>query len=525
MTKPLFQDIIPPDKRSITRVPIPNRSGRNSRHSVENISTNEGPIRHLSVPDDENTDIRQPSSKNAESRANIVQPTQPTIDTPRTSFPANFNTNTNSVDRQYTPPSQRIPFYEEGDPYRRRFPWKALIVLICAVVIIIGTYLVLSHFAKATVTITPQTETLAVNQQFTGILLTTATTSSATTTLGLSQSTTAPTLSPGQVPYQVITLTKDGAMTVASSGQTPINTKATGSIIIFNDYSTAPQKLIKDTRFSTPNGLIYRIDTPVTIPGKKGTTPGSVTVTVTADNAGANYNIGLSDFVVPGLSGTAAYKSIYARSKTAMTGGFSGIQPTINTATLDAADATIDAELEGVLLQQIRQEIPQNEILLSNAYVVNYRHLLSTAASSSQAVVHEEGTINAFAINATDLANAIAETASTSTSSAVTANKSVTTWQINDPSQLQFSFATSSDQTASPWELSSTPFTITGTANLLATIDTQKIKENLAGKPRSDFTPILTSFPAVSKATMNIQPFWKQSFPTNLEKITINIEK
>lgn len=513
MTKPLFQDIIPPDKRSITRVPIPNRSGRNNRHGVENISTNEKPVRHLSVPDDENIDIKRPP-KTAEPRVTVPQPA---IDTPRVTAQATFNTdsniNSNSVDRQYTPPPQRIPFYEEEDPYRRRFPWKASIVLICAIVIIIGTYLILSHFAKATVTITPRTQTLTVNQQLTGILTTTATSSAATSTLPS-----------GQVSYQVISLTKDGAMTVASSGQTPINTKATGSIIIFNDYSTAPQKLIKNTRFSTPNGLIYRIDTPVTIPGKKGTTPGSVTITVTADNAGANYNIGLSDFVVPGLSGTAAYKGIYGRSKTAMTGGFSGIQPTINAATLDAADATIDAELEGVLLQQIRQEIPQNEILLSNAYVVNYRHLASTAASSSQAVVHEEGTINAFAINTSDLANAIAESASTSNTLAVAPNNTIT-WQINDPSQLQFAFATSSDPTVSPWESSSTPFTITGTANLLATIDTQKIKENLAGKPKSDFNPILSSFPAVSKATMNIRPFWKQNFPTNLQNITINIAK
>src|SRR3989344_8893526 len=67
--------------------------------------------------------------------------------------------------------------------------------------------------------------------------------------------------------YQVITLTEAKGKEVASSGSEEVSTKATGSIVIYNNFSSSPQKLIKNTRFETPNGLIYRISDAITVPG------------------------------------------------------------------------------------------------------------------------------------------------------------------------------------------------------------------------------------------------------------------
>ncbi len=509
MGKPLFQDIIPPDRRSIKRVPIPNRSNRTNQAARENhsigvdIKRMDAPqpvsIRHLSVPDDESPDHKETRYK--------PEPEQ------KIPPPVRENLSQENFSHQH-PPLRRVPFYKEEDPYRRRFPWKTTIVFICAAAVTIGTYLTLSHFAKATIIITPKVQHITLNTPFTGIQVVTSTTviSNASTT--------------DQIPYQVISVSKDGAMSVAASKQTNVATYATGKIIIFNDYSTSPQKLVDRTRFETPNGLIYRISSPVTVPGKKGQTPGSVAAVVTADKAGAQYNIGLSDFVLPGLSGTAAYKGIYARSQTTMTGGFLGTEPAIDTATLAATQATIDAELESVLLQQIKQQIPQSDILLPGAYTITYQHLASTAASSTpnQGVVHEEGTIHAFVFSANQLAHTFSEIGASSTSA--TATSSIA-WYINNASDLKFSFATSSTSNPSsePWNFSSLPFTINGSTGLVATINTEKIKENLLGKPRSDFNPIINSFPAVVTASVSIQPFWNQTFPTNPQNITISVNQ
>jgi len=54
---------------------------------------------------------------------------------------------------------------------------------------------------------------------------------------------------------------------------------------------------VANTRFADPNGKIFRISKAITVPAK-----GTLVVTLTADQAGASYNIGPSTFSIPGLS-------------------------------------------------------------------------------------------------------------------------------------------------------------------------------------------------------------------------------
>ncbi len=480
MAKPLFQDIVPPDRRSITRVPVPNRTSRRGENiaepATEPRATRAG-SRRLRVPDDEpeGAEILTPSREEPPRKIASRQSTPP-------------------------PPMRRVPFYEERDPYRRRFPWKASVVFVCALAMIAGTYIVLSQYAKATVTITPKTETLTLNNQF----------------IGTPQNATSSISTATAIPFTVISITKDGAMSVVSTGQTTTQTKATGQIIVFNAYSSSPQKLIVGTRFSTPSGLIYRTTSAITVPGKTEKAPGSITATIIADKPGNQYNIGLSDFAIPGLSGTPAYTGMYARSKTAMAGGFSGIQPQVDPGTLAAAQATIDAELEGSLLQEAGQQVPPGDVLLPNAYIVNYTHQPTTAASSSEAVVSEEGTIRAFAFDSTKLAQAFAGTEASSSAGII--------WKLDTISGLDFAITTATSTSSGMfWTTPSMPFKINGTVNLVAATDIQKIQENLAGKPKNDFIPTLNSFPGIINATLSIEPFWQQSFPTSPKNISITI--
>ncbi|PIZ96839.1 MAG: hypothetical protein COX80_00360 [Candidatus Magasanikbacteria bacterium CG_4_10_14_0_2_um_filter_33_14] len=89
---------------------------------------------------------------------------------------------------------------------------------------------------------------------------------------------------------------------------------ATGELIIIND-SSAAQPLISTTRFMTPEGLLFRLKSGVTVPAG-----GQVTAEVYADKAGESGNIGPSNFTIPGLN-EAKQKLIYAKSEAIMTGG------------------------------------------------------------------------------------------------------------------------------------------------------------------------------------------------------------
>ena len=126
--------------------------------------------------------------------------------------------------------------------------------------------------------------------------------------------------------YEIMTLELSQSRTVAATGREEVSLKASGKIVIYNDYNTAKQRLIRNTRFETPLGLIYRINESIVVPGQTveggKTIPGSIEVTIYADEPGENYNIGLTDLTIPGFKGAPQFEHFYARSKSSLTGCF-----------------------------------------------------------------------------------------------------------------------------------------------------------------------------------------------------------
>ncbi|MEK7649715.1 MAG: hypothetical protein AAB367_02000 [Patescibacteria group bacterium] len=100
--------------------------------------------------------------------------------------------------------------------------------------------------------------------------------------------------------------------------------RASGIVVVYNDYSSEPQVLVARTRFQTAKGLVFRANNRVVVPGKKGDKPGSVEVEITADEPGEKYNVGFADFKIPGFAGTPKYEKFYARSRADSAGDIKG---------------------------------------------------------------------------------------------------------------------------------------------------------------------------------------------------------
>ena len=129
----------------------------------------------------------------------------------------------------------------------------------------------------------------------------------------------------------IISFAKTGSMTLSATATEDVLTRATGAIVIFNNYSTAPQKLVVNTRFANSNGLIYRIAQSVVVPGKTTkngkTTPGSVRRQSLPTKLEHKYNIPFPISLFLDLGSEPQYDGFFARSDTPMTGGFSGTRP------------------------------------------------------------------------------------------------------------------------------------------------------------------------------------------------------
>jgi len=123
----------------------------------------------------------------------------------------------------------------------------------------------------------------------------------------------------GELEYSLITHTTEASDTITATGRETVEEKASGRIIVYNNHSSATQRLIKNTRFESPEGLIFRINESVEIPGMTKSTdgeivPGVISAEVFADGTGEQYNIDASQFTIPGLKGTDQYEDMYAES-------------------------------------------------------------------------------------------------------------------------------------------------------------------------------------------------------------------
>lgn len=312
----------------------------------------------------------------------------------------------------------------------------------------------------------------------------------------------------GGLSYQLISIKQTGSETVSATGQKQVNTKASGTIVIYNNYSSASQRLITNTRFATPEGLIFRINSSVTVPGKSGSTPGSVEATVIADEAGANYNVGLKDFTIPGFKGDPRYAGFYARSKTPLSGGFSGMQKIVASADRIKAKNDIEAKLRDELVRQVSNQKSLDTVFFSNAYSIVYTALPDENTSDSQATIKEDGTIYATVFNRSQISTAIAKSS--------IKNYAGDPLVVDNLEGLVFQGTSFNPATST-----AISFKLTGPAVFEWSYDESALKEALKGQSKSNISVLLQKFPMIEKANISIHPFWFSSFPGSVSKITI----
>lgn len=325
-----------------------------------------------------------------------------------------------------------------------------------------------------------------------------------------------------ELSYSVITATSSDALEVPATGTKTVTTKASGKIIVYNEQST-PQRLIKNTRFESVAGKIYRINESITVPktiikgGKK--TLGTLEVTVYADEAGAEYNSDPTDFTVPGLKNTPQEKMVYARSRGTISGGASGTIKSVSDQDLKKATDDIRVSLETKLRNKAHNVLAGfagNLIAYDQGVIVDLKDpILSNeqASSADKAVVTEAGSISMIVFERAPLTKAVAKAA-------------VPTYGgeevlLNNLENLSFT----TENLTSDTLISEQPinFSLKGTPQLKWVIEQDAIKKDLLGLLKTDFNSKMAAYPTIERAKASLRPFWKQRFPTDPTAISIKI--
>lgn len=325
-----------------------------------------------------------------------------------------------------------------------------------------------------------------------------------------------------ELPFDIMTVEETAEKTVPATGSETVHQKASGEIIVYNNYSAQSQKFLKNTRFATPDGKIYRIQKSITVPGKTGTgasaIPGSLVATVYADADSDSFNVGLVDFTLPGLKGSPMYAGFYARSKTPMSGGFSGVRKIVSDKDRQEAETELKKTAQDKAIQRIHQEKPEGFILyedgISASFVdeTNKGGKVDTATDNT-VTMRMRAVLRGVIFNEQDLDRHIA--------AKTVANFDGGAVKIPNLDALRFTLL--NKETIFLENMQSISFSLSGPAHIVWTIDENSIKEKLAGTPKSDFQKIMGGFLNVERAEVSIRPFWKTAFPENTEKMKIEV--
>ncbi len=310
--------------------------------------------------------------------------------------------------------------------------------------------------------------------------------------------------------YTSITLKDKTEIQVKGGEKKEISEKASGKIVIYNNSGTASQKLVAGTRFETPEGLIFKTDRAVTVPGqttKDGKKiPGSVEATIFAEKAGNQYNVGLTDFTIPGFKGTDKFNSVYARSKTAIGGGGLGTIAVVKEEDLKKANGQIEESLKQILIKKIKEETPKNFIVPENAWTITVE-VLPPDYNSEGATIKAEGSIKAFTLNVGSIY------------SFYSSRDKMPVGEGNVKASSLNLKATSFSETDNGLEID-----LTGTVTVTADIDKDKVLSSVIGKGKSEALEPIKKIAAVNNAKITVTPFWSSKVSDSPSDIEINIK-
>ena len=320
--------------------------------------------------------------------------------------------------------------------------------------------------------------------------------------------------------FQVMTINKTASKNLDTDGESYVEKKASGQAVVYNNYSQIKQRLINNTRLQSTDGLIYRIQQSVDIPGYKiinGTkVPGSIVVGIVADVAGDKYNMKVSDlkgdFKIPGFQGSTKYSLFYGRLSADLTGGFTGNMKKVSDEKLTASRNEMKDSLKTEILKEMYEQKPQQFLILKDNYYINYTDGDNSQTNDAQYTITETATVNAIMFDESALAQTFAKDKIKDFN-----NKEV---DILAPENILSTILSSSTV---PWTESVLRFKFSGQVEIVWKYDPVAILNMVVGQNKSIINDLVnnTFKNSIESIKASIRPQFKQSFPEKSSKIKI----
>lgn len=319
------------------------------------------------------------------------------------------------------------------------------------------------------------------------------------------------------IPGQVFQLEMEDSRKFPTTGEKDVEEKAKGIIVVYNEYNSNPQTLVKTTRFLSETGKLFRLIETTIIPGatvEEGKIiASSKEVEVVADEAGETYNIGSSNFTIPGFKESPRYTTFYGRSTEPMTGGAKGKMRVATKDDVEGAMEIVSLELKNEVQEQFGKKIPSNLKLLEDTQILEIvesdsslkadepgKEFLITIKVKAWGLAFKEE--DAFYLIEKNIGDKISENKKLITSTIQIAYNNVEIDLTKDKAD----------------------FSCQVEAKAAWVFDEEEIKNNLAGKDEIGVRKYLSALTEIESAKVVFWPFWVKKISKNKNKIKIIID-
>lgn len=355
-------------------------------------------------------------------------------------------------------------------------------------------------FSKAEVVIKPKTETMQFK-----------------TDLSLDKNIAFIDLESNKIPAQFFQVEKEGQKEFPATQERDVQEKARGIIIIYNQYSSAPQTLVKGTRFISEKEKLFRTTETIVIPGAQieegKIAPSSINVSVEAAEPGKDYNIGPSLFTIPGFKGTPKYTGFTGKSDQPMSGGVIGKVKVVTANDIQAAKDILAVELKKSAKDDLKKRIPSDLNILQDT---STEEVIESSSSAEADQPAEKFTIKikvmakVLGFSENDAISLI----NSNLKEKISGNKTVILGTV----KINYTV------TDINLEKGAAKLSCDVSEDLAWNVDVDQIRKELVGKNELEVRQYLTSHSEIESAKVIFWPFWIKKIPSEESKIKITID-
>ncbi len=327
-----------------------------------------------------------------------------------------------------------------------------------------------------------------------------------------------------QLGYSIRQFTKTKSKSIKAETKKYVEQKAHGTLVVYNEFSTAPQRIITNTRFESPDGKIYRVRKPFVIPGMKKSggknIPGQVEIKVYAEESGSDYNLEKgAHLTLPGLkSDSKRYSKIYAISKTGIKGGFKGEKVAVSDDQKEKVFEELKGELATDIFNDVVNGLAKDEITFKDLVFINYNDL-EDKSSGDTVTLSLSADARVLIMNKFDFAKEVV----LSSDAGLFEDDAVI--YIDNPQNIAFVLLNKDD--IDPENSDVIKFTTKGKIKVKYYLDEDALKEDIKGRNISILNMIKDSYPALRHSTVKVNTvrwFGPSRFPEDTQKILIMYE-